>query len=66
MIMVQMENRQADSRVEVPKIEQLKELINDEDYLDGAIQRIALGLSNEILGIHHGGITDEQRGTRGK
>jgi hypothetical protein len=52
MIMVHVENQRESSKL---KIERLKEKINNEDYLYEAIQRIALILSNEILGIPQGG-----------
>jgi hypothetical protein len=37
------------------KIEQLRERINDKDYLYAAIQRIALVLSNELMDMPPGG-----------
>ena len=37
------------------KIEQLRERINDKDYLYAAIQRIALVLSNELMDMSPGG-----------
>jgi hypothetical protein len=37
------------------KLEQLRNRINDEDYLYEAIQRIALVLSNELLDMSQGG-----------
>ena len=37
------------------RIEQLRERINDKDYLYAAIQRIALVLSNELMDMSPGG-----------
>ena len=37
------------------KLERLRKKINNEDYLNGAIQRIALILSNELLDTPQGG-----------
>ena len=37
------------------RVEQLRKRINDEDYLCAAIQRIALVLSNELIGMSQGG-----------
>jgi hypothetical protein len=37
------------------KVEQLRERINDENYLYAAIQRIALVLSNELIDMSQGG-----------
>jgi hypothetical protein len=37
------------------KLEQLRNRINDKDYLYEAIQRIALVLSNELLDFSQGG-----------
>ena len=43
------------------KLEQLRNRINDEDYLYEAIQRIALVLSNELLDMSQGGRYNERR-----
>jgi hypothetical protein len=43
------------------ELEQLRNKINNKDYLCEAIQRIALILSNELLNISQGGIENEQR-----
>jgi hypothetical protein len=40
----------------------LKKKIDDEDYLYGAIQRIALVLSNEITGVSGGKKANERKG----
>jgi hypothetical protein len=42
------------------KLEQLRNKINNKDYLYEAIQRIALILSNELLNISQGGTINEQ------
>ncbi|MDR2144430.1 MAG: hypothetical protein LBP29_08680 [Treponema sp.] len=44
------------------RIRALKKKINDKDYLYGAIQRIALVLSNEITGSSRGEKVDERKG----
>lgn len=41
-------------------IEELRRLLDDEDYLADAIQRIALVLSNELLDIPLPGASDER------
>jgi hypothetical protein len=43
------------------ELEQLRNKINNQDYLYEAIQRIALILSNELLDISQGGFFNEQR-----
>jgi hypothetical protein len=43
------------------KLEQLRNKINNQDYLYEAIQRIALILSNELLNISQGGIVNERQ-----
>lgn len=42
------------------KIEELKQLLEDEDYLATAIQRIAHVLSNELLDTPLSGESDER------
>jgi hypothetical protein len=48
------------------RIDHLRKKINNEDYLYEAIQRIALILTNEILGIPQGGVSYEQQWKRRK
>jgi hypothetical protein len=43
------------------KLARLRKKINNEDYLNGAIQRIALILSNELLDIPQGGLYHERQ-----
>ena len=43
------------------RLEQLRKRINDKNYVHTAIQRIALVLSNELLGTSHGGKYNESR-----
>jgi hypothetical protein len=43
------------------RVAELKEKINNRDYLEGAILRIAQVLSNEILGIPQGGDNCERK-----
>jgi hypothetical protein len=47
-----------------PKLEILREKINNEEYLHEAIQRIALILSNELLDIPQGGWNYERQRKR--
>jgi len=54
-MMVQVEGRK-DSR----RIEELKQLIDDEDYVSNAIRRIAQVLSDEILGVKTPGALHER------
>jgi hypothetical protein len=42
------------------RVLELKAKINDEEYLYGAIFRIAQVVSNEILGLPRGGIDNER------
>ncbi|MDR0641408.1 MAG: hypothetical protein LBG07_03010 [Treponema sp.] len=44
--------------------ENLRQKINSEEYIYGAIQRIAQVLSNELLKISRGGIYERQRKRR--
>ena len=53
------------------RVEQLRERINDENYLYAAIQRIAMVLSNELIDMsrqkqypHKGGRYNERQGQR--
>ena len=46
------------------EVELLRRRINDEDYLHAAIQRIALVLSNELMGITLEGGNERQRERR--
>jgi hypothetical protein len=55
MIMGQTEEHSVSFDVEV-----LRKKVNDERYLSEAVQRIALILSNELLGIPRGGILNER------
>jgi hypothetical protein len=54
---------QREDKSEVSRIDLLKAKINSELYLDEAIQRMALVMSNEILGIPHGGTVHERQRT---
>ena len=48
------------------RIEQLRERINDKDYLYAAIQRIALVLSNELMDMSPGGGNYYERQRKGR
>jgi hypothetical protein len=43
------------------RVSELRAKIDNEEYLYGAIFRIAQVLSNEIMGIPQGGMNDERR-----
>jgi hypothetical protein len=51
-------------RMGTSELEQLRDKINNQDYLYEAIQRIALILSNELLDISQGGVYNERKGRR--
>jgi hypothetical protein len=58
------EQRQVERRKKAPdpmRIAHLKQIINNKEYLSGAIQHIAQCLSNGILGIQEGGAYDERK-----
>ncbi|GHV83399.1 hypothetical protein AGMMS50212_07390 [Spirochaetia bacterium] len=59
MIGIQAERRR--KTTDPLRVAELKEKINNEDYLYGAMLRIAQVLSNEILGIPQGGAYDERQ-----
>ena len=49
------------------RIERLRRNINDKDYVHAAIQRIALVLSNKLVGVSHGeGNQNEKQRKRGR
>jgi hypothetical protein len=59
MIVGQMEKRK---KVPDPlRIAQLKQAINNKEYLSGAIYHIAQNLSNQIMGIQESGVYDERK-----
>lgn len=43
------------------RIQELKKLIDDEDYLADAVRRIAQVVSDELLGVARPGATHERR-----
>ena len=45
----------------VTELEALRAKINNEEYVNEAIQRISLILSNELLDIPHGGNHEQRR-----
>ncbi|MCL2231169.1 MAG: hypothetical protein FWC01_08740 [Treponema sp.] len=49
------------SEMNAQKLETLRQCINDDNYLHAAIQRLALIMSNELMGINSKGGRDEQR-----
>jgi hypothetical protein len=52
---------QPDNQAGISRLELLRAKVNSEDYLYEAIQRIAQILSNELLGIPHGGMFHERQ-----
>ena len=48
------------------ELEQLRRRVNDENYLHAAIQRLALVLSNELIGITQEGARHERQRKRRK
>ena len=57
---------QRENQAGVSRIDLLRAKIHSEDYLNEAIQRMALVMSNEILGIPQGGMFHERQRTRRK
>jgi len=55
-----------ENALEQARLEKLRQKVNDENYIYEAVQRIALVLSNELLGIPMGGALNEQRWKRRK
>jgi hypothetical protein len=53
--------RKNNAQLVSPRIAILKQKIDNEDYLNEAIQRIAQVLSNEILELPHGGSYHERQ-----
>jgi len=45
-------------------IHELKKMIDDENYVSGAVQRIAQVLSDEVLAIRRTGVVNERRSQR--
>jgi len=43
------------------RLEQLRARINDKDYMNAAVQRIALVLSNELMAMSQGGENNHER-----
>jgi hypothetical protein len=55
---------QTEKRKKIPdpsRIAQLKQVINNKEYLSGAIYHIAQNLSNQIMGIQENGVYDERK-----
>ena len=59
--MIGLEERKRNKASNAARIEELKQKINSEDYLNGAILRIAQVVSNEIMGLPQGGMQDERQ-----
>jgi len=54
------------SKIPDIRLELLRRRVNDENYLNAAIQRLALVLSNEIMEINHEGRCYERQRKRRK
>jgi hypothetical protein len=52
---------QPESQAKTSRLALLRAKVNSEDYLFEAIQRLAQIMSNEILGIPHGGMFYERQ-----
>jgi hypothetical protein len=59
--MISLKERKRNRASNATRIEELKQKINSEEYLYGAIFRIAQVVSNEIMGLPQGGMRDEQQ-----
>jgi hypothetical protein len=59
--MIGLDERKHNKASNAARIEELKQKINSEDYLTGAIFRIAQVVSNEIMGLPQGGMQDERQ-----
>jgi hypothetical protein len=59
--MIDLENKKRKKASSPARIEELKRKINNEEYLYGAIFRIAQVVSNEIMGLPQGGMQDERQ-----
>jgi hypothetical protein len=57
---------QPENQAKASRLALLRAKVNSEDYLFEAIQRLAQIMSNEILGIPHGGIFYERQRKRRK
>ncbi|MCL2230067.1 MAG: hypothetical protein FWC01_03155 [Treponema sp.] len=54
------------SRMNAHRLEMLRQRIDDDNYLHAAVQRLALVLSNELMGISTKGGRNEQQRKRRK
>jgi hypothetical protein len=59
--MIGLKERKRNRASTAERIEELKQKINNEEYLYGAIFRIAQVLSNEIMGLPRSGVQDERQ-----
>jgi hypothetical protein len=59
--MIGLKERKRNRASNAARIEDLKQKINSEEYLYGAIFRIAQVVSNEIMGLPQGGMQDERQ-----
>jgi hypothetical protein len=59
--MIGLKERKRNRASSAARIEELKQKINSEEYLYGAISRIAQVVSNEIMGLSQGGVQDERQ-----
>jgi hypothetical protein len=59
--MIGLKERKRNRASNAERIEELKQKINSEEYLYGAIFRIAQVVSNEIMGLPQSGAQDERQ-----
>jgi hypothetical protein len=59
--MIGLKERKRNRASTAERIEELKQKINNEEYLYGAIFRIAQVLSNEIMGLPQSGVQNERQ-----
>jgi hypothetical protein len=59
--MIGLKERKRNRASNAERIEDLKQKINSEEYLYGAIFRIAQVVSNEIMGLPQSGAQDERQ-----
>jgi hypothetical protein len=59
--MIGLKERKRNRASSAARIEELKQKINSDEYLYGAIFRIAQVVSNEIMGLPQSGVQDERQ-----
>jgi hypothetical protein len=64
--MIGLKERKRNRASSAARIEELKQKINNEEYLYGAIFRIAQVVGNEMVGLPQGGMQDERQWREGR